>query len=267
MRLMQDFRLLGELGRRHPRRFVPEVYFADTVSMGHQEHHSLQMSMFLGEWLEGFYEFHLSRDETDGSIVSVVWDTDRGYDVLTGEETESIYRQAACIMTYYYDLDAFKEIFPWHHAAGDFVVSRSGGLPRVRLITVRQYKPRTEFEEESDANGAYAVALFMANLTIRMRLDRLDGVGEVAWAPDPCVGATIRGFLDALDLKISDGLTDRRVVEEALALIKGLSLKDLSELFGHVAGSYEEAAPDVTIIGEHLVEHIIQVYRVLPSLL
>lgn len=265
-RLMQDYRLLGELGAQHPRMFVPEVYFADTVSVCEEGCPTREIYMFLGEWLEGFYEFHLSRDEATKSLITVLWDTDRGYGFLTAEEAASIYKQASCILTYYYDMDAFREVFPWHHAAGDFIASRPNGPTQVRLITVRQYAPRTEFEEQSPENRLHALVLFLANLTVRMRLDRLDGVGEVAWAPEQCVEATVQGFVDALHMKVGDGTADPRMMKAFLALAKDLSLEDLAGIFARVIESYDEAAPDAPLVREQIVDHILKVYLVLQSL-
>ena len=55
-----------------------------------------------------------------------------------------VYRQAAFILTLYYDVETFEQIFPWHHAAGDFVVKADEGAVDVRLVTARQYAPMIE---------------------------------------------------------------------------------------------------------------------------
>ena len=109
---------------------------------------------------------------------------DQGYTFLSESQSEEIWRKAAYILTNFYDPKTFEEIFPWHHASGDFVASAVNEQLDLKLITIRQYGPRLEFHEYSPENQVTAMALFLANLTIRMRLDRLDGVGEIVWAPD-----------------------------------------------------------------------------------
>ncbi len=78
------------------------------------------------------------------------------------------------------------------------MASRENGQMACKLITVRQYAPRLEFHKRSPENQVTAMLLFFANLTIRMRLDRLDGVGETVWARDHSVEATIKGVVDGL---------------------------------------------------------------------
>ncbi len=135
---------------------------------------------------------------------TILWDTDHGYAFLSDHEAAQIYYKASFILTTFYDPETFEEIFPWHHASGDFVASRENGQMACKLITVRQYAPRLEFYECSPENQVTALLLFLANLTIRMRLDRLDGVGDIVWAGDHSVEATIRGFVDALGRKVED---------------------------------------------------------------
>ena len=76
----------------------------------------------------------------------------------------------------------------------------------VRLISVRQHARRVVFMDDSSENAMKALLLFFANLTLRMRLDRFDGVGEIAWAGRSLRGGTIRGFLDAIQTKAHEGV-------------------------------------------------------------
>ncbi|MFH1112317.1 MAG: hypothetical protein V1792_00210 [Pseudomonadota bacterium] len=260
-RLTKDFHLLRELGSRFPRTFVPAVYFTGDVSVPGDGDSPAELSMFLGEWLEGFHEFHLSHNEANGCLDTVVWDTDQGYGILPVDQSESLHNQAAFILAYYYDPDGFREIFPWHHAAGDFVVSRLNGGLRVKLITARQYAPRLIMEQASPENRLQALMLFIANLTIRMRLDRLDGVGEIAWAGDHSVGATILGALDGIRAKIQDDMCDPALLEAFLAAASRMSAEDVTRLVMEVVGCCDEDAPDMPVIRLHLADHILLVYR------
>ena len=66
----------------------------------------------------------------------------------------------------------------------------------VRLITARQYLGMMEAEPETDLETRLEAALyFIANLTMHMRLDRLDGTGDLAWADAASVYPTLRGRL------------------------------------------------------------------------
>jgi len=265
-RLTGDFQLLRKLGSQLPRIFVPAAYFAGDVSIHQNSDDRVDLSMFVGEWLEGFHEFHLSVDEANRSLATVVWDTDLGYGALPIAECESLYKQAAFILTYYYDPNRFREVFPWHHAAGDFVVSRLNGGVRVKLITVRQYAPRLIVEHDTPENRLQALMLFIANLTVRMRLDRLNGVGEIAWADDHCVTATIQGALDGLMAKSQDEMCDPALVAAFLASANSMSPEDVTRLFAEVVESNDKDAPDMPVIRRHLADHILLVYRNFQSL-
>jgi hypothetical protein len=110
--------------------------------------------------------------------------------------------QATMILTACYDPITSFQIFPWHHAAGDFVVRLEEKGVTVRLITVRDYVPLVDWAAEPDDERSLldALVVFFLHLSIRMRLDRLDGVKEVAWASDRCLAPIIDGFFMGLDL-------------------------------------------------------------------
>ncbi len=94
-----------------------------------------------------------------------------------------------------------------------------------------------------------------------MRLDRLDGVGEVAWAEDRAVETTIRGFLAGMKAKVAAGMCDNLLSIQFLEAVKRIQLPELAEIFQTVAESYDKDAPDLPVIMEHLVDHVLQVYR------
>jgi hypothetical protein len=196
----------------------------------------------------------------------ILWDLDHGYAELSSDETAEIYRHSARILTSFYDTETYEEIFPWHHASGDFVVSRHDGNIDVKLITIRQYAPRAVFQEASPENRVTALLVFLANLTIRMRLDRLDGVGEVTWAGEGCVTATIRGFFDALRTKLTTEAGSASVLHAFPRMINRLSLTELADLLHTVAESYDADAADTPIIAVNLVDHVFQVYEGLRSI-
>jgi len=104
-----------------PFSFVPKVYGTGEVFT--KDNHYI--SMFLGEWFEGFNEFHISRDPADGKNKIVVWDNQQSNFFLSADQIMELYRQATMILTSYYNIETFEQIFSWHHAAGDFVLKTS----------------------------------------------------------------------------------------------------------------------------------------------
>jgi hypothetical protein len=265
-RAEQEFHALQELDARFGRGFVPRVYFLDSQGFCSANGQAGTMTMFLGDWLERYYEFHLSAHSKGSSPRTVVWDTDLGHGFVSWREAEEIFRQAASVLTSYYDTDTFEEIFPWHHASGDFVVGRPDGVIDVKLISVRQYARRVVFTDDSPENAFRGLLLFFANLTLRMRLDRFDGVGEIAWAGDHCVEGTIRGFLDAIQTKAHEGHCDHSLPGQFMNLIRAMSPGELAEVFFVVIESYDKNAPDMPVIRAHAVDHIHKVYQVVQAL-
>jgi len=264
-RLATDYHWLKSLREQFRNHFVPRTYFLGRQEALDADGEETDLVMFLAEWLEGYHEFHLSRNEERDTLETVVWDMDEGYRFLPEAQSQEIYRQAAFILTYYYDVQTFTEVFPWHHASGDFVVHLGRDALDVKLITVRQYEPRTVFHEDAPENLMTALTIFLANLTVRMRLDRIDGVGAVAWLGDYCVEATIQGFVDAMKEKVMQGHCSPSVIGELTRALKAMSVAEWAELFRFVVDSYDESAPDVPVITENLADHVFLVYSMFHS--
>lgn len=266
-RLAGDYRLLNSLGSTLPRRFVPRVHFLAEPPEAEASLSNPVRSLFVGEWFSGYHEFHLTRSQDDQEPDVVVWDQEKGHDVLGPDLVSRLFQRAAFVLTYYYDVERFREIFPWHHASGDFVVKAMADDPDVRLVTVRQYGSRVHFSDTEPDNGVTACLVFLANLTVRMRLDRFDGTGEVAWAGESCVEGTVQGFAEALHEQVEEGRCEREFVRRVYATLDEMSLTELAELFRDVVDSYDQKAPDIPVIRENLVEHIFTVGTSLVALL
>ena len=260
-RISQDCRLLASFRERFPAKFTPEVYFLGEVNLQAKNQEDLVIVMFMGEWVDGYHEFHLSVEPENGKTGTILWDLKRGYQFLSCDTAAEIYRQAALILTSFYDTKTFAEVYPWHHAAGDFVVKYSDGVLDVKLITLRQYAPRMVFPEDSFRNRLTALMIFLANLTIRMRLDRLDGVGEIVWAGDHAVDGAISGFLAGMQAQVASGMCDDMLFRQFVEETGRMSPAELAEIFQTVTESYDEEAPDRPVILDHLADHIFEVYR------
>lgn len=253
----QEFNLLSRLADFGDGHFLPQVYGCGTVSLSN----GYDVKMFIGEWFEDFHEFHLSREPATGQNKIRVWDGNQTARFLTNAEAEKLYRQIAKIITYYYDPATFGQIHPWHHAAGDFVVCCTGDELDVRLVTVRNYSALLETSESDDITILEAMIFFLVNLSIRTRLDRIDGVEDVAWADIPAVSGTILGFMDGLKEKKPPW--DHRFKQ----FIKTIPFSDFTEICEATVDSYHPQAPEISVVRSHLPQHAIDLYEFITAFL
>ena len=269
MTIKKEYHCLTKLNDEFPLCFLPEVYGFGEVGSGANR----KIRMFLGHWLEGYNEFHVSRDPSDKKNKILVWDDihDRFY--LSLEQSADLYRQAAGILTYYYNVESFEQISPWHHGAGDFVVKIDTADLDMKLISVRGYAPlftnltHLENGEKDVELILQALLIFFLTLSIRMRLDRYDGVGDIIWANQPAVQSTLAGFFDGLALKPSvASMPDsiERCFRYYLSVCTKENLYDLSKA---VVKRFNRHAPEVRVVKQHLKEHVEELNRVIRQVL
>lgn len=251
---MQDeYALLRRLHRDFPDSYIPSVYGRGTASLKKGDYNT---SLFLGEWFDGFCEFHLSVDPHDRRCKILLWDDDeKGESYLTTMQTECLYRKIAGILTYYYNLQTFEQISSWHHAAGDFVVKMNGQTIAARLVTVRQYGPMFKIQAPEAALMLHALLIFFLNLSIRIRLDRLDGVGKIVWSDDAAVSGTVKGFMEALRAKERSNGGGAPISTGFKTYLGSLSEKDLLDLLENIVDRYAAGWPDLPVIRKHLKDH------------
>ncbi|MCP4023727.1 MAG: hypothetical protein GY729_17920, partial [Desulfobacteraceae bacterium] len=131
--LMEDeYGLLTKLSQKFSFQFIPQVYATGSVSM---DDHAF--GFFLGEWFKGYNEFHITDDAKEKKIV--IWGSDGKHTYLPLDKASTIYEKIATILTGYYDIVTFEQIFPWHHAAGDFIVKKLNSGFDVKMVTIRGY--------------------------------------------------------------------------------------------------------------------------------
>jgi hypothetical protein len=225
--LQKEFSVLKNLQEKYDLPYLPNAFLLDNLS---------SISFLLEEWFEGYHEFHIAIDE-EGRKRLKLWEFGNGYKYLSYEQSFEIYKQASKILTLYYDLKDFYQIYPWHHAAGDFVV-RMGDENKegkgkgyfqdkidLRLTTARRYDPLMNFDKDT-VNPLFALFYFFLNLSIKMQMDKMGGLGEVVWAEDGCEEAMVEGFFEALKLKES---TDNypELVNEFISLLKSFNAEEL----------------------------------------
>jgi hypothetical protein len=256
-RLGPEYEVLQSLNKKYDIHYLPRAYFHGTALRP-------ALSMFLTDWFEGYHEFHLSADRENGPQRVVLWDTNRGNVYLSDSQISEIYRQASMILTAYYDVETFEQIFPWHHAAGDFVVRVDGKSVDVKLITARQYA--SMFGCSDGVSAHEALLFFLLNLSLRMRLDRLDGIGPVAWADEGCIEATIEGFTEGIRVKVYQECISRGFLKEFIIHIRTLAERDLLYRLEALVGACDQSAPDIRVIKNHLTEHTSKLATILKGL-
>lgn len=176
--------LLDRLRTRFSSEFLPRPHVYGEVG---------GLGMLLEEWFAGFHEFH-----QDGAGRVRLWDFDAGERLLTPSQAGALYGEAARILTRYFDPVTGAHIGPWHHAAGDFVARDGDDGIAVRLITVRGHTAPRSFTEAGPMAERLAGLQFFSNMTMRMRLDRVDGVGRLVLADVDVVDGIVTGFARAL---------------------------------------------------------------------
>jgi len=242
--LKKEFSVMQHIKEKDNLPYLPEVYVFDERTAA---------SFLLEEWLEGYHEFHISVTESGGQVLNL-WEFGKGYKHLSAEQSFEIYRQASKILTLYYDMNDFSQIYPWHHAAGDFIVKAEGNRVDLRLTTARQYDPYMVFRKKEQMNPVIALFYFLLNLTVRMRLDKLDGVGDTVWAADFCLEASVKGFFDGLGLK-EESKDLFGSGKDFLNILKTFSPEDLKAAYSPLIDIYK-GTTDYPVIIANLDGHM-----------
>ncbi|WP_022667228.1 hypothetical protein [Desulfospira joergensenii] len=268
--LKREYGLLAMLGEKNAGDLIPRVF-----GMGRFMEKGHEFGFFLGEWFQGFREFHITGSKEPRRIA--VWEDSGNSSFLSLEQALPIYEQVAFILTSFYDLDTFEQIFPWHHAAGDFVADiEKPDLP-VKLISVRGYGPLVEFP--SDPTGQYvlpSLLFFFLNLSLRIRLDRLDGTGEAVFLDEPVLRACVKGFFKGLQdhenqhPDAPSGLDDPSGKRSPLAegfvqFIRGFDAGTLEEIIGKMMDQWRPGASESDLINNCLESHCAAIHGIFKN--
>jgi hypothetical protein len=256
--IMDEYLCLQKLNSEFDHSFLPRVYgIGEVTAAGNR-----RISMFLGQWFEDYHEFHLTRSLSDDKNQIAVWHPRNNRFFLSLEQSRELYRQVAGILAYYYDVETFLHISAWHHAAGDFIVRVDAAGLDVKLITVRRYTPLLTDLESLESTGRspelilQALLIFFLNLSIRTRLDRLDGVGHMVWADPATVGPTLAGFAEGLALKPPvRGLPDS--IERCFRYYLSVCTReDLYDLINAVTKVYNPDTAEHRLLRRNIDEHV-----------
>ena len=248
--IQTEYHLISSLNKAQSKHYLPQVFGLDSIKTDKGK-----IGFFLGEWFEGYKEFHVTEDPDKRQIV--IWESDGSCHYISETDALKIYQEISRILTYYYDLETFEQIYPWHHAAGDFIVRQEEGSLHVRLITVRGYASLREFTAEKEDKKVHilpSLLLFFMNLTLRMRIDRLNGTGKIHLLEKRVIKASVEGFLKALDEKstLYDFGDLRAVFTE---FFRQFSLGQIIEIMENILESHYHDPSEIRLIGEDLDSH------------
>lgn len=254
--LREEFSVLKRLNKKFNLPYLPEPYFLGELN---------SILFLLEDWFEGYHEFHVSKNK-EGKQRLKLWNfsnSDSGYSYLSSEQSFEIYKQTSKILTFYYDFKDYSQILHWHHAAGDFVVKLENNDVDVRLTTARRYEPLMILRDKGPVNPFLGLFCFFLNLTIRIRLDKLNGMGKVIWVDDICLEAAVKGFLEGLKLK--EGLKKYiGSAEDFLGLLKSFGEEELKITVNPIIDLYtkEEGFP---VLIENIEKHVRKLYSILQN--
>jgi hypothetical protein len=261
--LSREYDLLEYLGDTFKLPYLPKVHFKGDVDCN-TKNGKTTLSMFMAQWFENYYEWHITMDKKVKRQRICIWNMEEGYRLASKKESHEIFRQASKILTLYYDTKNFRQIYPWHHGAGDFVVKTKDGKIDVKLTTARRYEPIMASLEEAQIHPLVAMIYFFLNLTLKMRLDKMDGIGEIAWAEDLSVKAATQGFFDALKIMEATGRYNIGKIEELFNLLNSFTQKELYKLFNPLLELYRDEDPDdLAIIERNLKNHTKELYQII----
>jgi hypothetical protein len=245
---------------------IPKIYCKESV-IWETDSGSEEFLLVLGEWLEGYHEWHASDDPESGNRKIHLWDYKKGYSFLPVTESYELLRQVAYILTFYYDHASFCQIYPWHHGAGDFVVkTEAAGAISVKLITARQYEPLVQFDQAEEADRLVSAIHFLLNLALRIRLDRLDGVGEPAWLDEFAVAAAVAGFFAGLAATEAKNRLLIGPAAEFLEIMQSFDAREIYDMYESLLEIYaDEDQDDFCLIKEKLAGHAEELHKVLQG--
>ncbi len=257
LHLKREYSLIRMLKERGFRKtYLPEYYLIDEINIRGEN-----ICLVLSEWLKGYYEWHITED---GSVC--IWDMDNGYFMASPEQRLNIYERAAHILTCYFDPATFSHIYPWHHSAGDFVVRCHKKQVQLRLTSIRDYKAVIMPEFQYDTALIISMVYFFLNMSIKMRLDKKNGIGKVLIAPEDIIPPVIKGFLSGMDELIAKNLLDKEHKDQITGLLSSLSRNELDSLFSSMLDYYGEEDPaDIPIISDNMESHINCLYHLLQE--
>ncbi|WP_054029295.1 hypothetical protein [Desulfatitalea tepidiphila] len=255
---------LKQLSRRFADHLLPEVYHFGAGRPGSGG----ELPMFAGEWFSHYHEFHLAHSSPSGANRHVVWDPDQGHWQLSETQSADLYRQAMLILTCHFDPYTLSAIQHWHHAAGDFVVKATPDGIDLRLITVRRCAPLLNLDTQDPITLETlleTLAVFFLRTSLWMRIDRIDGVGELIWAGEAALAPIWKGFGEGLEKMAGRHDLPPAFAEAAKQYLASHTREDLVDLGLEILNRYPRSLPEATLIQRHLKRHAEQIQALMHT--
>ena len=195
----EEFLAFSVLQKTAGAKHLPKLYGMGETTLPNAQ----PFKLFLVDWLSSFYEFHITQNPITQPFSVGVWESPSSQFLLSEPEKKNLYFQCAHILTDLLDLHRLWEVFPWHHAAGDFVVRKNETGIAVKLITVRRYGPLfgTSADSLSPQEIFEGLICYIQTLAIKMGLDRYDGIQEMVFFGDEILPEVISGIMTSLMTK------------------------------------------------------------------
>ena len=253
--MKNEYNLLFKINQMYSKCYLPQIYGFDFVEIDKG-----RVGFFLGQWFDDHKEFHVTDDKGKRQIV--IWESDGSCQHIKLNHGFEIYQEISSILTYYYNLETFEQISSWHHAAGDFIVNMEDDKLDVRMITVREYSPLTQFADRKDdknINILPSLLLFFLTLTIKIRLDRLNGTGKTIMVDIAVLNSVVKGFLSALDEKSKD-YDYGNLREYFIEFFLQFDFEQIFEIMENVLESSSSDPREILLIKENLDAHCRQLY-------
>lgn len=261
--LTHEFALLKNLRKDFKLPYFPQPFMLGEV-VCHSGINQQRLIMLFSEWFEDYHEWHLALN-AEGMTVVYLWDQIRGHHFVSLEEAFKIIRQISEILTLYYNPFTYHQICKWHHAAGDFAVSCRNGDVDVKLTTIRRYESIMPLISEDEPDPIIAGIYFFLNLTIKIRLDKTDGVGDFIWADSFILEAAIKGFFDALNIIEQKGQHFAENAKKFLLLLKSFDKNELFQLLESLLPLYQECPEDFKAIQDRLRDHGTELFEIIQN--
>lgn len=254
--------LIQALFEKHRQPFLPRMYFSRRVKVPVSGRTAI-FHMALSQWFEGYHEWHFSGAAENADTVTI-WDMQNGFRQATDAEKGAMIQQIARILTIYLDLPTGRRIHPWHHGAGDFIVRTDADPIDVRLISVRGYAPLLHGEDQP-SHPLEVLTVFLADLSLKMRLDKHEGVGDPLWAGDWVLPLLLTGFIEGLKNKAED-LGDV-TVDDVIQSLKNHPKDVLHDALARRIGVYAQTDPqDHPVLVRHLDAHCAALHQAIQAL-
>ena len=100
-----------------------------------------------------------------------------------------------------------------------------------------------------------------------MRIDRMDGVGELSCIDDFAIEGILKGFFKGLRLATMKAAIPGTFVDTFKAFLKGIPDKDFFKLFHTIMSRMGDTNPDQAVVKSHLKNHTNIFLKTMPGIL